>query len=1044
MPLRLNIRRKLTSRSDRVKCVDMHPDEPWLLCSLYNGNVHLWNYQTQALLKTFEVTELPVRASKFVSRKQWIVTGADDLMVRVFNYNTMEKIKTWEAHTDYLRNVAVHPSLPYILTCSDDMTIKLWDWDMNFDCKLVYEGHSHYVMQVVFNPKDPNTFASASLDRTIKVWGLTSANPHFTLEGHEKGVNCIDYFPGGDKPFLISGADDKAVKVWDYQARTCVQTLTDHTHNVSCVAYHPDLPIIITGAEDGAVRLFHSNTYSLENTLNYGMERVWSVAVRKGSNRVGLGYDEGSTMIKMGKEQPVASMDHTGKIIWAKHNEIQMVNVGRAGGAEVADGERLPLAVKELGNCEVYPQVLRHDPKGRVAVVCGDGEYIIYTALAWRNKSFGSALEVVWAHNGDYATRDSSSKIRMYRDFKEHHVLNLGYNIDGIYGGAMLAVRNGQDFVFFYDWETGSPVRRIDVATKNVFWNESAMLCCVASDTAFYVLQYDRDAVASYLEKGVDEEEGCEEAFEPVYEVSERVSTGRWLGDCFVYTNSNDRLNYCVGGEVQTLHHLDKRMYLLGYIAKDNRLYLIDKEFNVVSYELLLSILEYKTCVVRKEFDAAAKLLPSIPAEHHNKIARFLEAQGFQEQALDIATDPDYRFELAVHLGRLEDAVKIVAESETDHKWRQLGDLAISGAKFPLAIECLTKARDYPALLLLHTSMGNREGVEKLAKDAAADGRTNVAFLSSFLLCDVDACLTLLCESGRAPEAAMLARTYAPSQVSRMVEAWREDLKVLNPKAAESLADPQEYPNLFEHFDLSLVAELLQSDKYKAVAPASAYPDRVGSLAADLIEEARGSGVEPPAQPSGGGGTAAEAAQAKEAEEKAAAEAAAAKQKAAEEAKAKAEADLKRQAEAAAAKQAEAAAAKKAAEDQAAKDKAEKDKAAADAKAAADKAAADKAAAEAAAAEKAEAEAEAARQRAAAEAAAKAEKEKKEKEEAAAAAAAAEKERQEKEEADKAAADKAAAEAAAAAAAPGGEEKSLDDLEKELELDDDDWGNDDF
>jgi WD40 repeat protein len=41
------------------------------------------------------------------------------------------------------------------------------------------------------------------------------------------------------------------VQVWDYQARTCVQTLGEHTHNVSCVAFHPDLPIIITGAEDG-------------------------------------------------------------------------------------------------------------------------------------------------------------------------------------------------------------------------------------------------------------------------------------------------------------------------------------------------------------------------------------------------------------------------------------------------------------------------------------------------------------------------------------------------------------------------------------------------------------------------------------------------------------------------------------------------------------------------------------------------------------------------------------------------------------------------
>ncbi len=29
-------------------------------------------------------------------------------------------------------------------------------------------------------------------------------------------------------------------------------------------------------------------------------------------------------------------------------------------------------------------------------------------------------------------------------------------------------------------------------------------------------------------------------------QVAERVSTGRWLGDCFVYVNANDRLNYCV------------------------------------------------------------------------------------------------------------------------------------------------------------------------------------------------------------------------------------------------------------------------------------------------------------------------------------------------------------------------------------------------------------------------------------------------------------------------------------------------------------------
>ncbi len=52
---------------------------------------------------------------------------------------------------------------------ADDMLIKLWDWEKKWTCTQVFEGHTHYVMQIVINPKDNNTFASASLDRTVKV-----------------------------------------------------------------------------------------------------------------------------------------------------------------------------------------------------------------------------------------------------------------------------------------------------------------------------------------------------------------------------------------------------------------------------------------------------------------------------------------------------------------------------------------------------------------------------------------------------------------------------------------------------------------------------------------------------------------------------------------------------------------------------------------------------------------------------------------------------------------------------------------------------------
>lgn len=160
----------------------------------------------QTLVKSFEAADLPARCSKFVARKQWVVIGSDDMYIRVYNYNTMDKVKTFEAHTDYIRSIAVHPTLPYVLSASDDMLIKLWDWDKGWACTQVFEGHSHYVMQVVCNPKDTNTFATASLDRTVKVWSIGQPTPNYTLEGHEKGVNCLDYYSGGDRPYLITGA----------------------------------------------------------------------------------------------------------------------------------------------------------------------------------------------------------------------------------------------------------------------------------------------------------------------------------------------------------------------------------------------------------------------------------------------------------------------------------------------------------------------------------------------------------------------------------------------------------------------------------------------------------------------------------------------------------------------------------------------------------------------------------------------------------------------------------------------------------------------
>ncbi|XP_034723026.1 coatomer subunit beta'-like [Etheostoma cragini] len=827
MPLRLDIKRKLTARSDRVKSADLHPTEPWMVASLYSGTVVVWNHETQMMVKTFELCDLPVRVAKFVARKHWVIAGADDMQIRVFNYNTLERVHMFEAHSDYIRCIVVHPTQPYILTSSDDMLIKLWDWDRKWSCGQVFEGHTHYVMQIVINPKDNNQFASASLDRTIKVWQLGSKTPNFTLEGHEKGVNCIDYYSGGDKPYLISGADDRLVKIWDYQNKTCVQTLEGHAQNVTCVSFHPELPIILTGSEDGTVRVWHSNTYRLENTLNYSMERVWCICGQPGSNSVALGYDEGSIIIKLGREEPAMSMDSSGKIIWAHHSEVQQANLKSMGETmgEARDGERLPLGVKDMGSCEIFPQTIQHSPNGRFVVVCGDGEYIIYTAMALRNKSFGSAQEFVWAHDSSqYAIREGSNMVRIFKNFKEKKAFKPDLGTEGIFGGFLLGVRSNSGLAF-YDWESGELIRRIEIQPKHIFWSDSGELVCIGTDESFFVLRYLPEKVAAAQESKEEiTEDGIEGAFEVLGEVPEIVKTGVWVGDCFIYTSSLNRLNYYVGGEIITIAHLDRTMYLLGYIPKDDRLYLGDKELNVISYFLLLSVLEYQTAVMRRDFSTADKVLPTIPKEQRARVAHFLEKQGFRQQALAVTTDPEHKFELALQLGELEIAHQLASEAESEQKWKQLAELATTKCQFSLAQECLHQAQDYGGLLLLATASGNANMVGKLADGADKDGKTNVAFLTYFMQGRLDKCLELLIETDRLPEAAFLARTYLPSHVSRVVKLWKDSLSKVNQKAADALADPSQYSNLFPGLQQALLAEEYLKETHVPVRPAAEYP----------------------------------------------------------------------------------------------------------------------------------------------------------------------------------------------------------------------------
>jgi coatomer subunit beta' len=210
-----------------------------------------------------------------------------------------------------------------------------------------------------------------------------------------------------------------------------------------------------------------------------------------------------------------------------------------------------------------------------------------------------------------------------------------------------------------------------------------------------------------------------------------------------------------------------------------------------------------------------------------------------KELALQVSTDPDHRFDLAIQLDDLDTALTIARDTphpESESKWKAVGDRALAAWRFDLAKECFEKGNDASAMLLLLLATGDRDGLRELSASAgehssfyklcfwlsnplflAKRGLNNIAFAALLQLGDTAACVDLLVQTDRAPEAALFARTYNPTLVisfifnfqcltvypyrnaPKAVQAWRSDLKSKNRlRLANAVADPSETPELFE------------------------------------------------------------------------------------------------------------------------------------------------------------------------------------------------------------------------------------------------------
>ena len=278
-------------------------------------------------------------------------------------------------------------------------------------------------------------------------------------------------------------------------------------------------------------------------------------------------------------------------------------------------------------------------------------------------------------------------------------------------------------------------------------------------------------------------------------DVYENVRSGFWIGDCFVFTSTANRLYYLVGEQPNMIAPFDKPLYLLGYQANKQRIYVADKDANITSYTLSLQLVEFQTLYLRGDREGAEGVLATIESpDLLNKIARFLEGQDDKPRALEVATDPELRFDLALATGQLDIAEDIAGQSNVEQRWKIVGDAALNAWDLARAQKCFQRANDLGSQLLLYTAAANSDGtptstlqnndgsakptgLRSLAVEAEKQTANNVAFSCLWSIGDIDGCIDLLLRTNRLAEAVFLSRTYRPSRCREIVGEWKAALE---------------------------------------------------------------------------------------------------------------------------------------------------------------------------------------------------------------------------------------------------------------------------
>jgi WD40 repeat protein len=184
--------------------------------------------------------------------------------------NGLQEQNQLDGHTTPVTSVSLSPDGRTIASASWDRTIKLWKPDGELLKTL--SGHEAEIYSINFSP-DGQTILSASNDKTVRLWSQDGILLQ-TFLGHEDGVLDAVFSPNGQ--VIASAGRDQTIRLWQVDGKR-IAVLKGHQQGIRSLSFSPDGQIIASASNDKTVRLWSRDGILLK-ALEGHEDEVWGVS----------------------------------------------------------------------------------------------------------------------------------------------------------------------------------------------------------------------------------------------------------------------------------------------------------------------------------------------------------------------------------------------------------------------------------------------------------------------------------------------------------------------------------------------------------------------------------------------------------------------------------------------------------------------------------------------------------------------------------------------------------------------------------------------